>query len=124
MNRILESNSTQLGSIVYHRIRQECNDKFVELNITLQNDGVHDTIINITFETFGDLENILIISKVNLPEDKNDNLFKKEYFKTTIDLKRMSKMIKGNALMRYVAEHALKSLDFELKFPLKKVILL
>lgn len=75
-----------------------------------------------TIETFVDLENIMIIAKVLFPEDRNDNRFKREYFKTTLDLNRMSKMVKGNAIMRYVAEDALKSLDFELKFPMKKVI--
>lgn len=90
------------------------------MNISLKNDGLHDTIMNVTLESFIDFDNVLVLSKLYLPEDKSGKSFTREYFRNSHDVSKITKAMKANALIRMVVEDLLKSLDFELKFPNEK----
>lgn len=103
------------------KISHDCKENIAAINITLENDGLHDTIMNVTLESFIDFDNILVLSKLYLPDDKSGKSFTREYFSTSLDVSKITKAMKANALIRVVVEDLLKSLDFELKFPMKKV---
>lgn len=61
------------------------------------------------------------MGKVLVPESKNEERYTREYFRSSVDVGRVVKAIKGNTFIRMIAESVASSFDFELKFPLKKV---
>lgn len=88
----------------------------------LFNDGVHDTVINITFETFVVLDKMLVHLKFLEKEFPSDQIFRKEHFSTTFDVSRFFKGVQGNFIIKIFAESFLKSLTFAVPtFPLQKV---
>lgn len=109
------------GAVFSRKVSVECNGKVMAVNVTLKNDDVHDTITNVTIETFVDLQNILVGVKLFFPESKNEECCTSEYFRTSVDVRRISKALKGNTLVRMVTEEVAKSMDFKLEFPIKKV---
>lgn len=111
----------KLCALITEKIEHKCNENVVRLNVTLKNDGGNNTVWNITFELFVDIENIIAAGKICLPDSQNDQNYGLEYFRTSVDASKMSKSLKGNALMRVLTESILKSINFDLKFPLKKV---
>lgn len=114
----------QLGALIAWKISQDFNEKIVIVNITLKNDGLHDTIANATIETFVDVANILVLAKVLVPESNDEERYTREYFRSSVDVGRVVKAIKGNTFIRMIAESLASSFDFELKFPMKRVRML
>lgn len=99
----------------------ECNEKIPKLNSTIANDGVESSRINITAEFVEEIESLLVQMKLILPDDKDGEIYDRTYFAAAVDVSKFLKNMKGNALMRMVATQLMKSMDFEPKFPLKKV---
>lgn len=58
---------------------------------------------------------------MNMPDDKNDDEYKREFFKTSIDAQKILKGIYGNYVTESIMENFVKSINFDTKFPIKKV---
>jgi hypothetical protein len=70
-----------------------------------------------TIQTLVTLENIKTFLKVNLQEDSNDNLFKKEYIRTTVDAIKVFKGALTNPIVKLVMDSLSKMLQLPPKFP-------
>lgn len=93
------------------------------MNTTLKiiNDGIHSFSLNFTAQTFVGITKIWIYMKINFPEDENDKNFRKEFIRTVINVEKALNGRSGNFLTNKIGESFMKSSNFELKFPLKKV---
>lgn len=83
----------------------------------------NEFVINVTTQYYVDVLKVWLTIKIDLPEDENDKNYRREYFKTSIDCEKLAKGIHGNYMIKGLAEQYLKHIDFELKFPMKKVII-
>lgn len=90
-------------------------------SITFINDGVHDSIMNLSVQFFRTILNIKTEAKIYAPEDKNDKTYRRIFFQTTVDAARLLRGIEGNFVIKVFMENFLKCLDFKPKFPLKPV---
>lgn len=96
----------------------EQNRKLVNVTATLWTDPnkIQDSVMNITVESFFRLEDLKIYVKVVLPD--NDNM---KILNSVLDAKKLLNGVRGNFLAKTMMENLMKSADFELKFPFKKV---
>lgn len=59
--------------------------------------------------------------KVSIPENKDDEGYDRVIFQSSIDVNRLFNGIHTNYFTRAIMEGYLKAIEFELKFPFKKV---
>lgn len=89
--------------------------------MTLSNDGIHDSSIDVIVETFAVIEKLMAHVKINVPADENDKVYQKEFLRTSIDVKRLFDGVQGNFIFKVFMENFMKSFEVEPKFPLRKV---
>jgi hypothetical protein len=58
---------------------------------------------------------------VHSPKYEGDANYQKQLFKTTFDFVKALNGVNGNFMTKALFEKALESIDFEFKFPVKKV---
>lgn len=104
-----------------NRITYEFNQEQVNMTLNYTNNPRQDTVINATGTIFNDIENLIMYLKVNVQEDKNDEDFRKPFFRTVVDIKKLLIGTYGNYIASTLMDGIKKSTDFELKFPFKKV---
>lgn len=85
--------------------------------MTLFNNGINNTLMNITFETFVVIER-MIYFKVKVAANKNDQNYQKDLIATVIDVKKFIKGIYGNFFVKSFAADYMKSIDFVPEFPM------
>lgn len=102
----------------------EFDAKIGNLNVSLYNDGIHDTIANITLETFIPIHGIILNFVLRSPDTVNDQNYQRVFLRTSVNFDKFLKGNRGNFLAGILMEQFVKTLDFELKFPLRKVQLL
>jgi fructose-bisphosphate aldolase class 1 len=85
------------------------------------NDGVHDSKASFTITTFQTIEKALMYIQVNIPQDEQDEKYRKMVLKTRIDMKKMIDGVNSNFVTRMLMENWMKTIDTELKYPLKPV---
>lgn len=107
--------------IICNRVDVDFDKKLGSASIELFGDGTHDTRMNISVETFFQIEKLTAMLKISFPEDKNDTECRKEYFRTSIDMAKVFSGYQGTVFLRAFMENFYNSIDFEPKFPLKKV---
>lgn len=91
------------------------------VNFSIQNDGVHDTIINFYAETFAVIEKMSGHVRITTPMNDDDKTYEKEFFRTSVDVEKLMKGVQGNFVIKVFLENFLKSIEFEPKFPMNKV---
>lgn len=72
-----------------------------------------------TVESFEQIDEMKIYVKVLLPD--KDETYNNEILNSVIDVKKLLNGIQGNFLAKSIMENLVKSADFDLKFPFKKV---
>lgn len=97
------------------------NKNYAEMNCSLRNDGIHESVINVTADIFVEIEKMRIFFKVNFPDDKNDNGYRREYIKIAIDADKIIKGVTGNFVSKILMQNMIESMDYDPTFPLKKV---
>lgn len=60
-----------------------------------------------------------IVGKI--PADGNDKNYEKEFLRTSLDVQKFFNGVQGSFLTKNIMETFFKSIDFEPKFPFKKV---
>lgn len=98
------------------------NPKLANFSVQLFNDDVHDTTVNMTLELFAFVTKMMTNLRLALPESGGDKDYRREFFKVTIDMNKFFKGNSGNFMSNALMENFNKSIDFEPKFPMKKVI--
>lgn len=93
------------------------------MNITVQlfNDGIHDTKLNVTFETFFVIQKLVATLKVKIPENGDDQNYQREIFKTSVDVGKFFQGVQGSLLMKILYEGYQKSINRPFIIPLPKV---
>lgn len=85
------------------------------------NDGIHNTVLNVTAKIFQQIENMFCLVELRLPEGSSDQNFQRSFFKTSLDVNKVIKGVRGNQLISFIYDKISESVDFEMKFPLKPV---
>lgn len=88
------------------------------LEIIPYNDYVHSTAISWIMETFVVFETTIIEYTVKEKVDANDANYSKVLYKSSLDLGKLIKQIRGNLLSKTFSKMVLTS---DIKFPLPKV---
>jgi hypothetical protein len=97
------------------------NLKVFNLSLNLLNDDVHDTVMNLTIQSFVDVDDITIFLKLAIPADDSDRKYSQEIMNTRVNCKSVLKGFNSNYVVKTFLDSVLKAIDFELKFPFKKV---
>lgn len=95
--------------------------KLTNVTFHLNNDGVHDTAFNMTQELFVDVQKVKAIVNINMQENDEDQEYRRLFFKTTLDYEKLFNGVYGNYFSRALMANFFKSIDFEVKFPFRKV---
>lgn len=104
-----------------NRITYEYNQEQGNMTLNYTTKPQHDTVINATGTIFNDIENLIMYLKVNVQKDKWDEEFRRPFFSTVVDVKKLLTGTYGNYIATTLMDGIKKSTDFELKFPFKKV---
>jgi len=85
------------------------------------NDSVGQPSANISFCLLSDVEKLLITFSVNVANGPSDKMYQIELIKATFDANQIFKNVKGNIFFKSILNNFVKALDFDPKFPMKKV---
>ncbi|CRK89141.1 CLUMA_CG002902, isoform A [Clunio marinus] len=94
------------------------NKNVTNISYTLQNDGVHATLVYVSFDNFYEVVKARIRCSINFPENDRDREYKRQYFKTSVDFERLLKGVFGNSLIEKVARQIFETKN--LSMPLKQ----
>jgi ABC-type transport system involved in Fe-S cluster assembly fused permease/ATPase subunit len=89
--------------------------------MSFKSDKVHDPVINMTIEYKIIVLKLTLFVKITVPEDKFDQIYRREIFHTTIDMEKMFKGLQGSYFAKTLMENLLKSANFGPDFPIQKV---
>lgn len=89
--------------------------------MNVSNDGVHHSVMNVTYELFFTIQQMRIAVTIFLPEDENDTRYRRVFLRSTIDVNRMLKNMEGSFFVKALMENFLKSIDFPPQLPLGPV---
>jgi hypothetical protein len=89
--------------------------------MSIFNDGIHDTVMNITADLLNPINNLFIIAEFRLSESATDRNYEKVLFRSNLDGKKLLKGIRGNYLISLYVDILTRSADFKLAFPFKRV---
>lgn len=67
------------------------------------------------------VENVFLRYEVSMAESETDTNYGRSILKTTFNVQRMIKGVRGNSMISFLVDSVLKSLDSELKFPMEQV---
>lgn len=107
--------------MIVKEIKIEQNPAVVEINVTLFNDGVHNTLLNFTVQTLKTLNMAKAYLRINVPTDVNDKAYNRQIVNTVFDVEKLFNGISSNMLTRSLSENLFKSIDFVPKFPFQPV---
>jgi hypothetical protein len=109
--------------LIINRVDFINNLKLFDVNVTLNNDGIHATLISATGKYQFDLLKMTMKLLVRLPENDRDENYQRVFFRTSIDLTKFYNGIGGtNPVTKALMDSLAKSIDFEPKLPMKKVV--
>lgn len=91
------------------------------MNVTYFNDGIHNTVSNVTYDLFVDVYGFVLNFVLKTPETSTDKNYGRVYLRTSINAERFLSGNRGNFLTGLLFGQLLRALDFEVKFPLLKV---
>lgn len=99
------------------RINVNSNEEYANMTVKVRNGNT----IDVVFEFFADVKKLKIFTALNVPLYENDKDYQKEIFRASIDAEKMLKGIQKSYFTKVLMENYFKAIDFELKFPFKKV---
>lgn len=101
---------------------QEDHDSDIfAFQINLANDGIHSTSANVSVSLFKTWTSAKCYLKVCLAASQNDRTFSIEVLNTVFDMSKIMNGVVTNVFMKSVLGSALKSIEFEPKFPFRPV---
>jgi hypothetical protein len=78
--------------------------------------------VNVTMQLKKPLKSWFCYVRLTIPEDKNDQNYRRELFKTSVDVEKTVKNMDGTFIAKLFLEQILTVADFEFKFPIKEGI--
>lgn len=113
---------TAVNGIVYiERVTSDFNAKIVDLKIIYAHNSNGDAEVNVTFVTNVTITKILVYARLAIPENKDDNKYRRELVRTVIDAEKIFKGAQTNFLVNVFYNCISRYVDFELKLPLVPV---
>lgn len=91
------------------------------LNVSFVNDGIYDTFVNVSYESFVDIHGVTFNFILRVPETSSDKNYGREFIRTSVNVEKFLNGNRGNFMTAILLEQLLKFIDFEAKFPLQKV---
>jgi hypothetical protein len=104
-----------------NRVNIETNEKIFNITVSIFNDGINDTLSNITIANYEVIQKLIIYLTVNVPIDAYDRKFQKEFLKTTIDVGKLHRGVAGNFIGKLILGDYFKSMSHDPEFPIQKV---
>lgn len=104
-----------------YKIESKVNKEAINITSTIFNDGLHDSLVNMTVQHFVTIENEMLYIKFNLPLFEGDQNYQRQVLSTVTDMKKFMKGVNGNFITKSILERLSTSVDFPLEFPLKPV---
>lgn len=95
----------------------QVNYKKMNFSYNLLSDGIHDPIVNCTFQLYDTATHGYAYVSISIPENDSDQEYRKIVFKTVVDC---NNFVRGNGasfLAKLFAENYKDTFDFEAKFP-------
>lgn len=111
----------QISHIKIHYIVISSNEKVSKTTFKIYYDKNNNTVLNTDLILLVDVEKMVSTVKISVPENKKDKSFRKEVFKTSIDMDKLFNGVQGTYFAKVLLENYFTSINFEPKFPLKKV---
>lgn len=111
----------QFAILVVKKFNGDFNKEVVNISITVNNDGIHDSMLDIWWEQYVVIQNFFISVRVSAPENDHDVKYQREMFRGTFDGARLIKQGYSSAMGRFMLESLFSFIDFELKMPFQKV---
>lgn len=104
-----------------YKVNYIADKKLVNASVETFNDGIHDTLLNVTLDIYKAVQNVFVDFQIRLPESSDDNNYRTVFFRSKINAKKILQGVRGNFLITLFVDTIVKSLDFDLTFPMKKV---
>lgn len=104
------------------KITYETDPSLVTLNISIFNDGIHDTVGNVTCETLEPIYDSIVNVAVRVPSSNDDTKYSHDFIRTTVTVRKYLSGNRGNFLISSMVGQLFKYLDFEIKFPMPRVL--
>lgn len=103
--------------------RIDVSNNFKNANFTVKvvNDGTHDSSMTWSLQLFKVLEKAFLSVVIKVQEHKDDKTCEKDFYRTTIDLKKLFGGGKGSFVAKIFMENFFATIDFDAKFPFKQV---
>lgn len=101
----------------------EPNLAYTNMSIAYTHNERGSSVSNLTFQSKVTILKILLYVKVRIAEDQSDSMYKREFFRTVIDLEKLFKGSQVNFLVKAYIDNIKKFMDFKVKFPMKPVSL-
>lgn len=108
-------------SLLNYQTQYEFDKRYVNVTINVINDGIHNTVMNVTADLYQTIENLFIDSEVRLEESPGDRNYGKIFFRSKMDGRKVLQGVRGNYLISILVDLVLKSMDFVPKLPAEKV---
>jgi hypothetical protein len=101
-----------------YKVQYEFNKEILDSKITQFNDGVHDTVLNITVTFHKKVYNAFLLLESRMSETKTDTRYDRLLLRTSMNIQKIFDGIRGNFFISFIANPILKSMENESKFPM------
>lgn len=104
--------------------KHDFNAKLIIVDVNITTEPRKSSLITIRFNILAEqVDQLMLYVKIGIIDDNNGMKYKKEFIRTAIDI---PKLLKGGGILSFIGKTVLSGLaeaaDFELKFPLKRVL--
>lgn len=110
-----------MSIVFFNRINSNPAIKYLEQNFSIFNDGVHNSLLNVSSHFLVTAEKLKIAIAIELPRDDQDKDYQRTLFKSTFDLDKMSADSNGSFFVKAIFRNVFCSFDRPLKFPILAV---
>lgn len=111
----------QSATLIINKYEMSHNgDLMTDIRIDIKNIKA-GSLVNIQFKLLQDVAKMIIYGRFNIPESSGDREYKKEVLQSVIDVDRLFRGVGTNFISKSVIEEFGKTMNFERKFPIKKV---
>lgn len=111
----------QDGLFLITKIDEESNPAVMDVKYDLLNDGIHSTLINITFKLLRPLLGSKCYLRASMASNKSDRQYDLEIINTVFDVAKLMKGVSSNMMIRSFLVNYYKAIDFDPKFPIPTV---
>lgn len=114
--------STQQKSLVIvDHVRKTRLDKNIEVNVTVFNDGIHDSLLNVSLFYSVKVFAMKVAWEIRIPENDEDDQYRKIFMRSNVDVGKMITNLKGIPVVTSILSNVIKSMSSMPSFPFPAV---